>query len=188
MATTQSTTRALSDRLLLEYNGKPVAYSGYNSSTQKYDLGGDVNVTGSFTATGSVALGPATVSSKTVAVTETDERTLSWTGPWASLMSPTCYFSKTGTQVQMTLGLVSSATNSSAAITIGAGAIPATFRPSANFRAPLLVLNNSTFTMGNIQVGSDGSMSIYKDLATTPFDNAANAGWSRQTVSWYSPL
>jgi hypothetical protein len=93
-----------------------------------------------------------------------------------SIGATTCKAFKNKNVASLFIPTLTTADGLGTGILAAAGQIPAAFRPIADVRFPCVVTDNAAKVFGSVIIGANGSISFYKDAATTGFTNAAAAG------------
>jgi hypothetical protein len=113
---------------------------------------------------------------------QVDSSSLTVSGCFASNQSVTAYWHRIGRQVTFYLATISAA----AAAALGSaasGSIPTRFRPLADVRFPLLVINNSAAAVGWIIIANDGSLT-FSLSPSGAFSGTNNNGWNASVFTY----
>lgn len=158
-------------------NADHVYYSGASTTTS--------NELGRWKGTGGLVL-PTTggTASSLTYYEEALTQSAIFQGIWSSNQTASQFkVSRIGNIVVLTVGPISSTANTASNVTL-VTALPAKWRPPVVINTTIVVLDNGTAKSGLIQVGTDGSVSIYASITSGNFAGAGASGFQGWSITY----
>jgi hypothetical protein len=126
--------------------------------------------------------GPTTLSDTSGLSGSPSTWSTSWSGPWSSTQSGNGSYYRVGGVVTMWIPPISAAATNATSIS-STSQLPASITPGTQRDTPIIIENNSNWTMGMARIATSGAFTIFPSFSSTVFTASGSAGMDG-IVSW----